>query len=209
MDTKNETNIPACCRKIEKPENRKGAFWGIVYGILPHSFCVAFIALSVVGATAGAAFFGKCLALPFFFPLLIALSLVFATISAALYLRRNGGLSLKGAKRNRKYLGILYGSTLGIGLIFAYAIFPLVIGATNPAAAALQTQNFPLLSIKVAIPCPGHAALIIGELDKVSGVKNVEFVSPDIFKISYDAAETSPQTISEIDIFKTYKATSL
>ena len=209
MNKNNKTTTPDCCRPIKKLESRKGLLWGIVYGILPHTACIAFIVFSIIGATAGAAFFGRFLAMPFFFPLLIALSLVFATLSAALYLKRNGSLSFAGIKRNKKYLGILYGTTLGIGFVFAYGIFPLVIGSTDPAASAAQTQNSSLISLKVAIPCPGHAALIIGELNKVNGVKNVEFVSPDIFKISYDAGTTSPQAISSINIFKTYQATTL
>jgi len=209
MDQDNKTDTPECCRKVEKPENRKGVFWGIFYGILPHTFCIAFIVFSIIGATAGAAFFGRFLAMPFFFPLLIALSLFFATVSAALYLRRNRSLSFAGIKKNNKYWGILYGTTLGIGLIFAYAIFPMIIGATNPAANATAVQNSSLLTIQVAIPCPGHAALIIGELEKVSGIKNVEFVFPDVFKVYYDAKLTSPQAITGIDIFKTYKATAL
>ena len=199
-------NLPPCCQPVKKPENRKGMFWGIVYGILPHAFCIAFIIFSVVGATAGAAFFGKFLAMPFFFPGLIALSFVFATISAILYLKRNRCLSADGIKRNKNYLVILYGTTLGIGMFVAYIVFPWIIGATN-SKTATQAQSDSETTIQVAIPCPGHAALIINELKKISGIGNVEFATPDIFKIYYDASATSPQAIASLDIFKTYKAT--
>ena len=91
-------------------------------------------------------------------------------------------------------------------MVFAYAVFPWIIQATDSASAS-QPQGTALLAIQVAIPCPGHAALIIGELKKIAGIKNVEFATPDIFNISYDSKATSPQAITAIDIFKTYKAT--
>jgi hypothetical protein len=199
-------NLPPCCQPVTKPENHKGIFWGIVYGILPHIFCIVFIILSVIGATAGAAFFGRFLAMPFFFPGLIALSFVFATISATLYLKRSQRLSFEGIENSKKYLGILYGTTLGIGLLIAYVVFPWIISATN-STPATQTQNEASLTIQVAIPCPGHAPLIIDALKKLNGVRDVQFTAPDIFKISYDQNNTTPQAITSLDIFKTYKAT--
>lgn len=199
-------NLPPCCQPVKRPANRTGVLWGIAYGILPHTFCIAFIVFSLIGATAGAAFLGKFLAMPFFFPLLIALSLVFATISAALYLKRGKILSLEGIKASKKYLGILYGTTLGIGLVFAYVIFPWMVNAAN-SASKTHTQGSAAMAIQVAIPCPGHAALIIAELKKINGVGNIEFVNPDTFLINYDPSLASPQSIISLDIFKTYKAT--
>jgi hypothetical protein len=208
METpESKTELPSCCQPVKRPEGRKGLFWGVVYGLLPHVFCIAFMVLSVVGATAGAAFFGKFLAMPFFFPALIALSFVFATISAIMYLKRGGNLSIVGVKRSKKYLGILYAATLAVGLVFAYVVFPLAIQKTNPSQNAAQSQIASSMLIKVDIPCPGHAPLIIGELKKINGVLYVEFVSPNSFKIGYDQEATSPLAIMSLEIFKTYKAT--
>lgn len=234
MDQNNQTSaenkkLPPCCHPAENPDNRKGFLWGIVYGILPHTFCILFIVFSVIGATAGAAFFGKFLALPWFFPTLIALSFAFATISALFYLRRNKRLSAIGIKNSGKYLLVLYGTTLGVSLLFIYVIFPAVIGMAynrasevktaeqtatpqNPSSS-VPTQNpqaaaqTALITITVDIPCPGHAPLIIEELKKIDGVTNVTYGNPNVFNIEYDQDKTSKDAILMLEIFKTYKTT--
>ena len=105
-NNENESDLPDCCKakNESKGGEKKGALNGLVYGLIPHAGCIAFIAASVLGVTVATEFFKPLLLNPFFFYGLIALSLAFATLSAALYLRKNGSLSAAGAKRSWKYL---------------------------------------------------------------------------------------------------------
>ncbi len=123
----NENDLPDCCKaKNESKEGeKKGALNGVVYGLVPHAGCIAFIAASVLGVAVATEFFKPLLLNPYFFYGLIALSLVFATLSAALYLKRNGSLSMAGAKRSWKYLSVLYGTTVGVNLLLFIIVFPL------------------------------------------------------------------------------------
>jgi len=106
-----------CCQPSRK--NKPAGFLpGLFYGLLPHAFCIAFVAFSVVGATAFASFFKKFLLVPYFFQLLVATSLVFATISAVLYLKKNNDLSWMGVRRNKRYLMVLFGITISVNLLF-------------------------------------------------------------------------------------------
>lgn len=85
-----------CCQPSK--ENEKfGGIKGILYGLLPHTFCIAFVVASIIGATAATAFFKKFLLLPYFFEILVGLSLVFATLSAVFYLKRNSLFSVGGS----------------------------------------------------------------------------------------------------------------
>jgi hypothetical protein len=59
--------------------------------------------------------------------------------------------------------------------------------------------------LKVDIPCPGHAPLIIGELQKI-GVSGVKFSFPNLFDMSFDSSNVSKEQILGLEIFKTYKA---
>ena len=191
---------------------------GIVYGLIPHAGCIAFIIASIFGVTAATEFFKPLLLNPYFFYILIALSFSFATISSALYLRKNGLLSAIGIKRKWKYLSTMYGSTIGVNLLLFMIIFPLL---ANVSVAQTPTGNFlgaannsgidtlSSLKLQVDIPCSGHASLISGELKKIAGVNGIQFSLPNVFEVKYDTSQASKQQILALDVFKTYKATVL
>jgi hypothetical protein len=200
-----------CCKQDNKKESQ--AFWlGIVYGLVPHIGCIAFIVLAVFGATASMAFLKPALLNPYFFYILIGLSFIFATISATIYLKINTLLSLPGIKRKWKYLTTLYFSTILINVFMFMLIFPYATNAISSQIAVnklfSQTTQSTLV-IQVAIPCSGHAPLITEELYKMAGVKNVKFQFPNKFIINCDYTKTSKEQILSLPIFNTYKAAVL
>jgi hypothetical protein len=206
-------SMPSCCQNNNTAEKikTKGFFRGLIFGLIPHTFCILFIIFSIIGATAGSLLMKKFLILPYFFPALIALSIIFASLSAIFYLKRNQLLSLTGIKKSWKYLSILYGTTALVSVIFFYGIFPAVMAATtnaeNNRATTGQTTN--MLTIKVDIPCSGHGPLIIDELKKTAGVTGVDYAPLNTFKINYDPSLTNEASILSSEIFKTYKATKI
>jgi copper chaperone CopZ len=123
-------------------DNGKGLVQGLLYGLIPHVGCIAFIIGSVLGVAVLMEFFRPLLMDRNFFNYLLGLAFVFATFSSALYLRNNGLLSIEGAKRKWKYLGAMYGSTIGINLLLFMFIFPLFanspVAATSSSALELQ-----------------------------------------------------------------------
>jgi len=201
----------------EDKENRKKTFLqGIAYGIIPHIGCIAFIIGSVLGVTVLMQFFKPLLMNRYFFHILILISLLFATLSSLLYLRKNSLLSLAGAKKKWKYLTTMYGSTIGINLLFFMVIFPLLANVsaspnTGITGAAIGTGENALSSLKLSvdIPCPGHAPLISSELKTIEGVIDVKFDFPNNFNVKYDPKKTSKQEILSLEVFKTYKANVL
>ena len=200
-----------CCQKDEQKES-KGLKSGIIYGLIPHAGCIAFIIASVLGVTAATELFKPLLLNPYFFYILIALSFTFATISSAIYLRKNGLLSSSGVRRKWKYLSTMYGSTIGINLLLFMLIFPLLanVSVAQPVTGNILANNA-LSSIKltVDIPCSGHAPLISDELKKLEGISNVQFSLPNVFDVKYDSSKTTKQQILSLEVFKTYKATVL
>ncbi len=218
------TKTPSCCGPAPDAKG-KGFLLGIVYGLVPHTFCILFIVLSIVGATAATSVIKKFLYIPYLFQIIVGLSFVFATISAWFYLRRNGLLSFDGAKAKWKYLTILYGTTVGINLLFFTVIFPIVanmqLGPATPVVAAqgieAQVQNNLSASLsgatsagavrlQVSIPCPGHAPLIKEELQKLDGITGVRYQYPNVFQVTYDAAKLDPQKILALAIFRDFPA---
>jgi copper chaperone CopZ len=204
-----ENQKPDCCTKQEK--KGEGLWSGIAYGLIPHVGCIAFIVFTVLGVTVATSLLKPLLLNPYFFYILIGLSLVFTTISAAYYLRRNGLLSAAGARKKWKYLSVLYGTALSVNLLLFMVIFPY---ATNfmakpivTGALAATPENLQKLTLQVAIPCPGHAPLITDELNTINGVTSVEFKFPNIFDVTYDTTQTSKEQILSLEVFKTYKAT--
>ena len=139
--------LPDCCKPKQLHPERKGFLWGIVYGLLPHTFCILFVVFAVIGTTAGSAFLKKFFIIPHFFQILVGLSLIFAAISATIYLRRSHNFSLAGMQQKWRYLTILFVTTISINLLFFYVIFPAAgnIGVKSPAAqvasANIQTEN--------------------------------------------------------------------
>jgi hypothetical protein len=201
----------SCCHSPqgEKPKN---FFAGLLYGLLPHTFCIAFIVLSIIGATTAATLFKKFLLLPYFFEILIGLSLVFATISAVFYLWKNGSLSGSGIKNHWRYLSILYGITVAVNLLFFLVVFPLTanlnLGKPEPVVLS-QKSALSFVTIQVQIPCSGHASLIIGELKKNFGVEEVKFEFPNRFLVSFNAQKITLDQILASEIFKSYPAKPL
>ena len=205
--------------KSEKMEKENSVKHGIIYGLLPHTGCIAFIIASVFGVTIATQLFKHLLLNPYFFYILILLSFAFATVSAVFYLKKQGlitfvkdGNNLKlnifpnTFGRKWKYLSTLYGTTIGVNLVLFMIVFPLLanVGSSSPANANLAS-----IRLKVEIPCSGHASLITQELKSVNGVEEVKFALPNIFDVKYDAAKTTKQQILALEVFKTYKASVL
>lgn len=192
-----------CCA-VTKDKKNKGVLAGILYGLIPHTFCIAFIIFSIIGSVVATTFLKKFLLIPYFFQLLVIVSLLLATISSAIYLKRAGCLCVAGIKKEKKYLATLYSSTLLINLLMFLVVFP-VLANTN-STNTLNVAKYPAsLSMAVQIPCSGHAPLIIDELKKNSGVGSVKFRLPNIFDIHYDSSITSKEEIISSEVFKTYK----
>lgn len=228
-----------CCGNTDKDENcsknsngsaKKGIFAGIIYGLIPHVGCIAFLIAAVLGATAATTFFKPLLMSPYFFYILIVLSLVFATIYAMIYLSRCGCLSLDGAKKRWKYLATLYSTTIIVNLLLFMVIFPLVAANLYSGQSNTQLNAAPhgsdaisssvagntnigtgdsTITLQVNIPCPGHAPLISEELKKLDGVNSIDYNFPNTFKVAYDSSKLSKAQILGIDVFKSYPATVL
>lgn len=196
----------SCCRPPKENE-KLGRIKGILYGLLPHTFCIAFVVASIIGATAATAFLKKFLLLPYFFEILVGLSLVFATLSAVFYLKRNSLFSVGGVWSKWRYLSILYGTTLLVNLLFFSVIFPRVANLSYGRNTVLsQTGNISQVTIQVQIPCSGHAPLIIDELKKLPGIGEIKFQTPNQFRVSYDSSKTDPGKIVSAEIFRSYPA---
>jgi hypothetical protein len=199
-----------CCKPIKSAKDKdrkKGFLAGIVYGLIPHAGCITFILFAVFGVTFGMTFFGKILAKSWFFYALIGLSLIFATISATIYLKRNSILSVQGIKRKWKYLSILYGTTIFINLIMFLVIFPYATGFVSNHETKITDSGNNQLTIQVQIPCSGHAPLIITELQKLNGIGSVKYRIPNLFDVNYDSSKISETNILNAEIFKEFKAT--
>jgi copper ion binding protein len=212
-------------RSNSKNETKKTLLQGIAYGLIPHIGCIGFIIASILGVTFAAEFFKPLLMNAMFFYGLIALSLVFATISSAIYLKNNNLLSWKGLKKKTNYLLVMYGTTIGVSMLFLFVIFPLLVTGissqenASPTLTAqinqqganqnLLTQSTPVvqkISLQVQIPCGGHTPLITFELKKIEGVLSVKAVSWNVFVVSFDSSKTSTEKILSAQIFKEYFA---
>jgi len=191
-----------CCQTNHN--RRKGFGSGLLSGLVPHIFCLAFLVLSLVGAAGGAAIAKKFLLIPYFFLFLIIISLLLATLSAFFYLKKNNCCHVAGIRSKRQYLLTLYATTIIVNILVAYVIIP---GSTYRQTKPIENngQQLAIASINVQLPCPGHAPLIIDEVEKISGVAAVTFKLPETFKISYDPAKTSPEKLAAAEIFKTFK----
>ena len=197
-------NTNKCCEP--KNQNKgKGFLSGLVYGLVPHTFCILFILFSVLGATAGIGIMGKFLIIPYFFQTLVVLSLAMATLSAGIYLKKLNMLSFAGVKIKWKYLTLMYSATLIINILMFFVVFPAVanFNNTNPG---IYASNLSSGTLKVQIPCSGHAPLIISEIKKENGVGSVSFKMPDIFEVKYNSEITSLNKIASLNIFKTFKS---
>jgi hypothetical protein len=194
----------SCCEPSTKKSD--GLKEGIVYAIIPHTFCILFIVFSLIGSVAGMVFIKGFLANRNFFLIIFIASLVFAGLSSFLYLKRKNEDSLEGIKNNWKYLSILFGTIIAVNFLFFFYVFPAManINSGSVDEASLNKMNFVELSID--IPCPGHAPLITDELRKNSGVMFVEYDNPNIFKVYYDPSLVSENEITSLSIFNNFKA---
>jgi hypothetical protein len=212
--------LPSCCRPAPEKKHQ-GFLMGLLYGLVPHTFCILFIVLSVIGATAATSLVKRVLYVPYFFQLLVVLSVAFATLSAILYLRRNGLLSWRGAGRKWRYLTIMYTTTIAINLLFFRVIFPAVanldLGDKSLAAPVLAQEvtaasDSPSLGVtksvtlEVDIPCSGHAPLIIDELKKVQGISEITYRQPNLFEVSYLPDQVDLEKILAQEVFVSFKA---
>lgn len=194
-----------------KSKEKTGIKQGILFGLVPHLGCIGFIAASVLGATFAVELFKPLLLNPWFFYILIAISIGFATIASAFYLRRNGILSIAGIARKKQYLATMYGSTIAVNLLLFLVIFPMMANFGSASMAALPAagaggNTVSQLRLQVEIPCSGHAPLISSELRKLPGVTAVAFQFPNLFDVTFDSAKTTKQQLLSIEVFETYKA---
>lgn len=218
-----ETKTESCCNA---DNSKKNIGQGILYGVIPHIGCIAFIIASVLGATLLTQLFRPLLMNRYFFYILIGISFLFATISAVIYLKRQGfitsnidkgkfeiNVSSQIFKRKWKYLSTMYGTTIGVNLLLFLVIFPLLANVslfpTSVAGASAGISSLSSIKLKVDIPCSGHASLISGELKTINGIDGVQFSLPNTFDVTYDPAKTSKDQILSLEVFKTYKATVL
>lgn len=178
---------------------------GLLYGLIPHAGCIAFIIASIIGATFFTNLLRPLLMSTNLFYLLIGVSIVFASLSAAIYLKKNKLLSLKGIQKQKKYLATLYGTTLAINFVLFLLIFPLTANLAS-ASASTANEDSQTLELEVIIPCSGHAPLIINELNAEKGVQEVRYSFPYTFRLKYDAEETNPEKILGAEIFKEFPA---
>jgi copper chaperone CopZ len=203
-----------CCKNNNGKKTGKGFFSGILYGILPHTFCILFIIFTVLGTTAFSVVLRPLMLKSYFFYVLISLSFVLAAVSAVIYLKKIGELSFAGIKRKWKYLSVLFGTMIAVNLVLFLVIFPALANIDtgknyqNSAKGNYGTEvNGKTAILKVEIPCSGHATLISDELKKIDGVESVKFRLPNFFDVTFDPAKTDIARIAGIDIFKEYKAT--
>lgn len=196
----------SCCAAANNKKG-EGFLSGIIFGILPHSFCIAFVVLSIVGAVTASAFLKRFLLMPNFFLSLTVISLILATASSVIYLKKNGGFSVLSIKNKWRYLLVVYSSTVLINLMMFFVVFPAVANVNFQPVPNENPDSLSELTIHVEIPCSGHAPLIIDEIKKNLDVQSVGFSMPNTFNIKYDPKKTTPEKLVALEIFKTYKAT--
>ncbi len=175
---------------------------GILYGLVPHIGCIAFIVASILGSTVLIGYFKPLLMSRNIFYYLILVSVGFATLGSFFYLKKHGDLSFDGIKRRKGYLGIMYGSTVGVNIVLLFFIFPFL--ANFVVAGVDDVSRLELLKISVDIPCPGHAPLISSELSMVEGVQGVEYSFPNNFDVYYNGVGVDE--ILSLEVFEEYPA---
>ena len=190
----------------EKSTKNRTFLQGLAFGIIPHTGCIAFLLGSVLGVSVMMQFFRPMLMNRYFFHFLIALSIGFATLSSAIYLKNNNLLSKAGIKRKWKYLTTMYTSTVGINLFLIFVIFPLT---ANAGSSNVDLSGTTMLLLSVDIPCSGHAPLIAEDLRGVEGVVQVRYLNLDKFSVAYDPNVATIDDIMSVEVFGPYPATIL
>jgi len=182
---------------------------GLAYGVMPHTGCIMFIIGSVLGATILLQFFRPFLINRYIFHYLMLLSVGFATLSSFLYLKKNRLSSSEGIKKKRKYLSIMYGSTIGINLILFFLVFPLLANFSLTGSVVPDGNSdiyLEVINLRSDIPCPGHAPFISNEMKTMEGVIYVKYSFPNNFEVKYDKNKISINEILGLEIFKEYPA---
>lgn len=201
-----------CCA-VGKEKKSRGVFSGIILGVLPHSFCIAFALFSIIGAVTASAFLKKFILIPNFFFFLVVVSLILATVSCVVYLKKGGCLCASGLRGKWRYIMTVYLGTILVNLLMFFVVLPALANVSFQKVAVentgIQSQdsNLSELTIRVQIPCSGHASLIIDEIKKNCDVQSVRFSMPDVFHVEYDSKKMTPEKLASLEIFKTYKAT--
>ncbi|MBR9682678.1 MAG: hypothetical protein GOV02_03295 [Candidatus Aenigmarchaeota archaeon] len=188
----------------------KGFVKNLAHALIPHTGCFAFIIITIFGVTGAAVFLRPLMMNANFFYILIALSFLMTTVSVVLYLKKNRILSLSGLKRKWRYTSVMYGITIGVNLLLLFVIFPYTANiGSGPTGMAILEEDYSSILLSVAIPCPGHAPLISGDLKTIEGVDAVRFSMPDNFEVFYDSSITNKDEILSLEVFDTYPATFL
>ena len=173
---------PSCCEAKDVNDKKpSGLAEGIIYGLIPHTGCIAFIAFAILGATTMSALFQPLLMNRNLFYGLIMLSFAFATLSATIYLNKRGLLSLQGISKAKGYLSVLYGTTIGVNLLFFFVIFPMLVNAIP-----LGTQSAVDLST-ASSACPINSTVsgcINDSQDKISSQKLAPVQQPILIQSS-------------------------
>lgn len=189
-----------------------GFLSGLFYGVIPHFGCMLFIVLTVLGAATASSFLRPLLVNRYFFHSLVALSLILATFSAVLYLRKFGFLSFQVAAKKWKYLLTLYAMVVAVNLFLFLVVFPYTANLkTNVLANSNAAFNYDItkITLSVDIPCSGHAILVTEEIRKLKGVEDVGFRLPNLFDVYFNPKETSAGTIMSLGIFREFKVEKL
>ena len=197
-------------KKIHSNENKKHNNFkeALAYGLFPHIGCIAFIFGSILGVTFMMTLFRPLLMNRYVFHIMVVMSIVFATISSVLYLRKNGLFSFIGMKKKWKYLSTMYSVTIGANVFLLLVIFPMVAAASG-GNVDLAGVDYSTLRMDVDIPCAGHAPLIMEEVRQVNGVLDIEYITLGEFNVYYDGKITSQDEILSIEVFSQYPATPL
>lgn len=199
---KNEKNV-CCDNQITNTDIKKEVGAGILYSLIPHALCIAFIIFSAIGAVSLTTFVKKILIIPNFFIFLIIFSLILATISALIYLRKTKCLHFSGIKKKRKYLIILYLTMVIVNIFMFFVAFPVIANInSNKVDSRVYSSEIILIT---EIPCSGHSFLIIDEIKKENGIGSVAFKNPNIFKIKYNPDIISLDKIKSLKIFESFQ----
>ncbi|MDP1728866.1 MAG: hypothetical protein Q8L27_01540 [archaeon] len=135
----------------------------------------------------------------------ILLMILLATIVVYFYLKKNSALNNQGIKDKKYYLLAIYGMAIVFAVLLTYSF-------TNDSPqqitgnAILENSNTAKMTLKVNIPCPGHAPLIINKLSQLKGIYNVDFSFPNEFEVTYDSSIITKEEILSADIFSEYPA---
>lgn len=205
-----EKDKKACCHEAGD-KKVQGVLPGVLYGLLPHSFCIIFAIFAIIGSATATAFLKNILLIPNLFTFLVSVSFVLATISAVIYLKKTDCLCLPKIKEKWRYLTTVYFLTLVVNLSMFYVVMPAFANInfrnTDQTALVAFPSLLKELSMDVDIPCSGHATLIMDEVKKNLPIASIKFTLPNTFAIKYDPAKVTPGEITSLEIFKTFKAT--